>query len=68
MAITPIKDRPELTEAIKRAVAAFEAMTPEQQREHRKAQRRSWVVGETMLANPEMSREQAEALYDRYGY
>lgn len=36
-------------------------MTPEE----RRAQRRSWVIGELMLANPEMTRDEACAIYDR---
>jgi hypothetical protein len=55
---------PKLGDLIRRAIAEYSAMTPEQKRAHRAAQRKSWVVGETMLAHPEMSREEAEALYD----
>lgn len=29
------------------------------------SQRRSWVIGEMMLANPELTHDQAEAIYDR---
>lgn len=61
-------ERPELDALLRKAVAAFDAMTPEQQAEHRRAQRKSWVVGETMLEHPEMTREQAVALYDRLGF
>lgn len=64
LTLYPLKDRPELDALLRQAVAAFEAMTPEQKREHRRAQRKSWVVGETMLEHPEMSREQAEKLYE----
>lgn len=46
-------------------VAAFEALTPEQQAQHRAEQRRSWVVGELMLSNPDMTRERAEQIVDR---
>lgn len=48
-----------------RRVAAFEALTPEQQAQHRAEQRRSWVVGELMLSNPDMTRERAEQIVDR---
>jgi hypothetical protein len=54
----------ELDELLKKAIAAFDALTPEQQREHRRAQRRSWVIGEMLLEHPEMSREEAERLVD----
>lgn len=56
---------PDLTDLLQRAVAAFNALTPEQQREHMAAQRKSWVVGELMLSNPEMTREAAAAIYDQ---
>lgn len=55
----------DLTDLLRRAVDAFDAMSPEQQKAHRVAQRRSWVIGETMLSHPEMSRADAEALVDR---
>ena len=45
----PPKDRPELAELLRQAIARFEAMTPEQQEEHRRAQRESWVRGEMGL-------------------
>lgn len=37
--------RPELDALLKRSVAAYDAMTPEQKREHDEAQRQSWVRG-----------------------
>ena len=33
-------------------------------REERAAQRRSWVIGEMMLAYPDMTREEAERIFD----
>ncbi len=56
-------ERPDLDRLIKEAVAKFDALSPEQQREHRRAQRKSWVLGEMMLEHPEMTREQAEEIY-----
>lgn len=53
----------ELTELVRRANEAFERLSPEQKREHREAQRKSWVIGELMLAHPEMTREYAERIY-----
>jgi len=41
---------PSLDLLIKRAVAAFDAMTPEQKDAHVKAQRASWVRGEMALS------------------
>lgn len=45
MQMHELKDRPELDALLKRAVAAYNAMTPEQRREHDEAQRQSWVRG-----------------------
>jgi hypothetical protein len=61
----PGPDRSELAELVKRKQAEFDALPPEQQQEIRRAQRRSWVLGETMLANPDMTRERAEELVDQ---
>lgn len=58
------KDRPELVELLALAVAAYKAMTPEQRREMNAAQRKSWVIGEMMLDHPEMTREEAERIYE----
>lgn len=57
--------KPELAAAIERARVAYNAMTPEQKHEMHQAQRRSWVIGNLMLDYPEMSREYAEAIFDR---
>ena len=57
------KNRPDLDALVKQVIARFKSMTPEEQRKMRAEQRKSWVIGETMLAHPEMSREQAEQLY-----
>lgn len=60
MLTKPSKPRPELDELLKRA----NTLTPEQQREHRAAQRKSWFIGEMMLAHPEITREEAARRYD----
>ncbi|MBO4228051.1 hypothetical protein [Bradyrhizobium neotropicale] len=57
-------EHPGLAEALERAVAALNKMSPEEKREMHRAQRKSWVIGEMMLEHPEMSREEAERLYD----
>jgi hypothetical protein len=59
---------PDLDRLVKDAVAKFNALSPEQQREHRRAQRKSYVVGEMMLEHPEMTRERAESLYDALNF
>lgn len=64
----PCPERTDLAALVKRAVAAFEALSPEQQKEVRRAQRKSWGVGETMLSHPEMTREEAEALNEKVCY
>ena len=58
----------DLTAAVKAAEERFNALTPEEQSAHRRAQRKSWVIGETMLEHPNMSREEAERLYDSLEY
>ena len=57
-----------IEQLLKDAVDRFNALPVEEQAAMRRAQRKSWVVGETMLAHPEMSREEAERLYDTLGY
>jgi hypothetical protein len=56
---------PDLQKLVRDAQARFEALSPEQKRAHVEAQKKSWVVGETMLSHPEMTREEAEALYEK---
>ena len=36
-------------------------------REELDAQRKSWVIGEMMLEHPEMTREEAEAIWEKVG-
>lgn len=55
----------DLDALLQRAVAAFNALTPEQQREHMQAQRKSWVVGNMLLDHPEMDRAHVERIYDQ---
>lgn len=60
----PCKDRPELAELLARAKESFNALTPEQKREHRRAQAKSWVIGNMMLDHPDLSRDEAERIYN----
>jgi hypothetical protein len=60
----PLKDRPELSALLAKARTAVESMTPEEKRLMHETQRKSWVIGELMLEHPEMTREQAEKLYE----
>lgn len=63
-ALGPDLPRHDLDRLIAEANARFRALAPADQLAHREAQRRSWVIGETMLEHPEMTREQAELLYN----
>ena len=58
----------ELERLVREACARFAALTPEQQKAHRAAQQRSFVIGNMLLSRPDMSREQVEAIYDSLGY
>ena len=60
----PCPERPDLQDLIRASIAAFEALPPDEKLAVRRAQRRSWVLGELMLAHPEMTREEAEKLVD----
>ncbi len=53
-----------LEQLVAEAMARFNALPPEQQREHRRAQKKSWVIGEMMLEHPEMTRQHAEEIYE----
>jgi len=65
MLTAPRLSNPELERLLIEAQKRYDAMTPEQKKEMREAQRKSWVVGETMLEYPEMTREQAEEIYEK---
>ena len=67
MTLYPLKDCPGLDRLIKESCAKFDALTPEQKREHRRAQRKSWVIGNMLLDHPEMTREYAEKIWDEVG-
>lgn len=60
----PIKDNPKLTKLLKASAIAYEKMTPEQKRKMWAAQRKSWVIGNMMLSNPDMTKEYVEKIYD----
>lgn len=54
----PSPTRPELAELLRKAKGYV--MTPAEVA----AQRKSWVVGETMLQHPDMTRDEAVKLYE----
>ncbi len=61
-----------LEELAAQAFAAFDALTPEEQRAHRREQRISWIYGEHCLRAWErgcpttMTREQCAEIVDRH--
>jgi hypothetical protein len=52
-----------IEELCRESVRRFKKMPLIEQAHMRAAQRKSWVVGEMMLAHPEMDRAKAERLY-----
>lgn len=61
----PAPPRPELERLVRESEARFAALSPEQQKAHRAAQQRSFVIGNMPLSRPDMTREQVEAIYDK---
>jgi hypothetical protein len=57
------KPRPELTNLLIQTLARYARMTSEEKAAMHAAQRKSWVVGEMLLAHPEMSRKHVEKIY-----
>lgn len=58
----PASKRPTLDKLIESA-----RNQPPMTAEEREAQRKSWVIGEMMIENPNMTREEAEKLYNSPG-
>lgn len=65
MRFKPCPPDPALQELIRRSIARFEAMSPEEQAQMRRAQRKSWVKGNMLLDHPEMTEEQFEAIWQK---
>lgn len=65
MRIPLSKPNLELDALLAKAKMLVDAMTPEQKRQMHAAQCKSWVIGEMMLEHLEMSREEAERIYDQ---
>lgn len=61
----PLPSNPNFERLLIEAQRAFDAMTPDQQKEMRREQRKSWVIGEVMLEHPSMTREEAEEVYQK---
>ena len=63
--INPMMKNPDLELLLIESQRRYDAMTPEQKREMREAQRKSWVIGNFMLDHPEATREAAEEIYEK---
>lgn len=61
----PAPERPDLERLLIESQQRFDAMTPEQKKDMRDAQRKSWVIGNFMLDHPEATRDQAEEVYQK---
>lgn len=57
----------ELKAIVKKAEEAFNKLSPEEQREHKRLQRRSYVRGEMLLEHPEMTESYVNSLLDIIG-
>jgi hypothetical protein len=64
MKLLPSTHGIDIERLVKEACARFDALTLEQQREHRRAQRKSWVIGEMLLEHPDMTREYVENIWN----
>lgn len=62
LTMKPLKSHPELDKLLQEAKNYV--MTKDELR----AQRKSWVIGEMMIEHPDMSREEAERIYDDITY
>jgi hypothetical protein len=62
MRFKPSKPHPELDRLL--AESKNHVMTKDELR----AQRKSWVIGEMMIEHPEMTREEAERIYNDAAY
>jgi hypothetical protein len=56
---------PHLEELLIQAQKRWDAMTPEARKEMREAQRKGYVVAEFRMQHPEMSKEDAEEIYEK---
>lgn len=56
---------PSISELAIDAAASYRRLPAEKRKAMNLAQRKSWVVGDLMIRNPHMSREAAEALFEK---
>lgn len=60
-----LASHPDLGRLLIEAQRRFDAMTPEEKKEMRAAQQRSWVIGNYMIDHPDVSRKDAEEIYEK---
>lgn len=60
----PCPERPGLQTLLDKAKIWWDQASENERTEMLRAQRRSWVVGEMLLAHPEMTRAEVEKLVD----
>lgn len=65
--IKPSPERTELTDLLRKSKEWLDNATVEQKAAMKRAQRKSWIIGEMMLEHPDMTRERAEELYESLG-
>lgn len=65
--IKPSPERTELTDLLRKSKEWLDNATVEQKVAMKRAQRKSWIIGEMMLEHPDMTRERAEELYESLG-
>lgn len=66
----PLTNDGKLDELVKKAMAAFNALTPEQKAAHRREQAISWAVGQSLMSrfehgHPDLSKEEETQLRQR---
>lgn len=55
-----MKDRPDLDKLIKESIENFNNLSPEEKRKHLHQQKISWVYGNLVIENPNITREMVE--------
>ena len=63
-AFRPCPPRPELDALLKASIEAFEKLSPEEKKAHRRAQAISFVYGNLAIENDSITREMVERAYD----
>jgi|SRR3972149_6957891 len=61
----PSPRSPPLEQLVREALARFDVLTPEQQAEHRRAQRKSWARSEFLLEHPDQTEADFEHIWQK---